>query len=221
MASNTPALCDYTRGHLGWNELAVQSKGTTTLKGTWTFDFDTGVQGPPGGSDLWWQQVNTVTRYLVPQSGAMLAHMGKPNFDAVSLQPNAGSQGEYAGLLVIREYHRARGEAHRNVCLIPQSAHGTNPASAVMAGMKVVVVKASDETDADAMDRVNPVYIPRNHRVEAVLAAAIACRAARMASSCRPIHERYSEYHSCAVAYRGFRSMARRKCRSAFAQSQS
>ncbi|HET7457440.1 MAG TPA: aminomethyl-transferring glycine dehydrogenase, partial [Gemmatimonadaceae bacterium] len=61
-------------------------------------------------------------------------------FAAVSLQPNAGSQGEYAGLLTIERYHRARGEAHRNVCLIPQSAHGTNPASAVMAGMKVVVV---------------------------------------------------------------------------------
>src|SRR5690606_35519433 len=62
-------------------------------------------------------------------------------FSAVSLQPNAGSQGEFAGLLVIRRYHEARGESHRNVCLIPQSAHGTNPASAVMAGMKVVVVR--------------------------------------------------------------------------------
>ena len=60
-------------------------------------------------------------------------------FAAVSLQPNAGSQGEYAGLLVIRAYHRARGDAHRTTCLIPQSAHGTNPASAVMAGMQVVV----------------------------------------------------------------------------------
>ena len=60
-------------------------------------------------------------------------------FAAVSLQPNAGSQGEYAGLLVIRAYHAARGEAHRDVCLIPTSAHGTNPASAVMAGLKVVV----------------------------------------------------------------------------------
>ena len=59
-------------------------------------------------------------------------------FAAVSLQPNAGSQGEYAGLLVIRAYHRARGDTHRTICLIPQSAHGTNPASAVMAGMKVV-----------------------------------------------------------------------------------
>ena len=57
-------------------------------------------------------------------------------FAAVSLQPNAGSQGEYAGLLAIREYHASRGEAHRNVCLIPTSAHGTNPASAVMAGIQ-------------------------------------------------------------------------------------
>lgn len=85
MCKNTEAVCDYTRGHLGWNELAVHSKGTTTLKGTWTFDFDTGVQGPAGGADVWWRQVNSVTRYMVPQSGAMLAHLGKPNFDAVSL----------------------------------------------------------------------------------------------------------------------------------------
>ncbi|WP_310486716.1 aminomethyl-transferring glycine dehydrogenase, partial [Chamaesiphon sp. VAR_69_metabat_338] len=61
-------------------------------------------------------------------------------FDAISLQPNAGSQGEYAGLLVIREYHQQRGDVDRNVCLIPQSAHGTNPASAVMAGMQVVPI---------------------------------------------------------------------------------
>ena len=62
-------------------------------------------------------------------------------FAAVSLQPNAGSQGEYAGLLVIRAYHRSRGDGHRDVCLIPDSAHGTNPASAVIAGMRVVAVK--------------------------------------------------------------------------------
>jgi len=59
-------------------------------------------------------------------------------FAAISLQPNAGSQGEYTGLLVIRQYHEERGETHRNICLIPESAHGTNPASAVMCGMKVV-----------------------------------------------------------------------------------
>jgi glycine dehydrogenase len=73
-------------------------------------------------------------------------------FAAVSLQPNAGSQGEYAGLLVIREYHQSRGESHRNVCLIPQSAHGTNPASAVMAGMKVVVVKSEENGNVDLVD---------------------------------------------------------------------
>lgn len=86
MAHNTMAICDYSRGQLGWNELAVQSKGTTTLKGTWTFDFDTGVQGPATGADIWWEQVDNVIRFLVPQNGAMLALMGKPNFDAVSYQ---------------------------------------------------------------------------------------------------------------------------------------
>lgn len=73
-------------------------------------------------------------------------------FDAVSFQPNAGSQGEYAGLLVIRGYHRARGEGHRNVCLIPSSAHGTNPASAVMAGMEVVVVACDRNGNIDVED---------------------------------------------------------------------
>ncbi len=73
-------------------------------------------------------------------------------FAAVSLQPNAGSQGEYAGLLVIHAYHASRGEGHRNVCLIPQSAHGTNPASAVMAGMKVVVVKTDERGNIDVAD---------------------------------------------------------------------
>jgi glycine dehydrogenase len=73
-------------------------------------------------------------------------------FAAVSLQPNAGSQGEYAGLLVIRGYHESRGEAHRDVCLIPQSAHGTNPASAVMAGMRVVVVATDENGNIDLDD---------------------------------------------------------------------
>jgi glycine dehydrogenase len=73
-------------------------------------------------------------------------------FDAVSLQPNAGSQGEYAGLLAIRRYHESRGDAHRDVCLIPSSAHGTNPASAAMAGMRVVVVKCTDAGDIDVAD---------------------------------------------------------------------
>ncbi len=73
-------------------------------------------------------------------------------FAAVSLQPNAGSQGEFAGLLVIRAYHRARGEAHRDVCLIPMSAHGTNPASAVMAGLQVVPVKTDPQGNIDVAD---------------------------------------------------------------------
>ncbi len=73
-------------------------------------------------------------------------------FDRVSLQPNAGSQGEYTGLLCIRKYHEVRGEGHRQICLIPQSSHGTNPASAVMAGFKVVVVKSDDNGNVDVSD---------------------------------------------------------------------
>ncbi|HEY3900135.1 MAG TPA: aminomethyl-transferring glycine dehydrogenase [Chthoniobacter sp.] len=73
-------------------------------------------------------------------------------FAAVSLEPNAGSQGEYAGLLTIHKYHASRGQGHRNICLIPTSAHGTNPASAVMAGMKVVTVRCLDDGDIDMAD---------------------------------------------------------------------
>lgn len=73
-------------------------------------------------------------------------------FDACSMQPNSGAQGEFAGLLTIRNYHLANGDAHRNICLIPISAHGTNPASAVMAGMKVVVVKALENGYIDVAD---------------------------------------------------------------------
>ncbi|WP_386066188.1 aminomethyl-transferring glycine dehydrogenase [Tahibacter sp. UC22_41] len=73
-------------------------------------------------------------------------------YDAVSLQPNSGAQGEYAGLLAIRAYHRSRGEAHRDVCLIPESAHGTNPASAQMCGMQVVVTKCDANGNVDVED---------------------------------------------------------------------
>ncbi|GHA62993.1 aminomethyl-transferring glycine dehydrogenase [Pontibacter akesuensis] len=73
-------------------------------------------------------------------------------FDAVSLQPNSGAQGEYAGLMVIRAYHESRGDQHRNIALIPSSAHGTNPASAVMAGMKVVIVKCDEKGNIDVAD---------------------------------------------------------------------
>jgi glycine dehydrogenase len=83
-------------------------------------------------------------------------------FDAVSLQPNAGAQGEYAGLLVIKAYHEARSESHRNVCVIPASAHGTNPASAVMAGMKVVVVKTDHRGNIDIADLKHKVEEHKN-----------------------------------------------------------
>ncbi len=73
-------------------------------------------------------------------------------FSATSLQPNSGAQGEYAGLMVIRAFHKANGDTHRNICLIPASAHGTNPASAVMAGMKVVVTKTSETGNIDVDD---------------------------------------------------------------------
>jgi glycine dehydrogenase len=85
---------------------------------------------------------------------AELEHMlcACTGYDAVSLQPNAGSQGEYAGLLAIRAYHASRGEAHRDVCLIPSSAHGTNPASAQMAGMRVAVVACDRQGNVDVAD---------------------------------------------------------------------
>ena len=73
-------------------------------------------------------------------------------FDAVTLQPNSGAQGEYAGLLAIRGYHASRSDAHRNICLIPSSAHGTNPASAQMCGMEVVVTKCDDQGNVDVAD---------------------------------------------------------------------
>ncbi|MEP0156251.1 aminomethyl-transferring glycine dehydrogenase [Pseudophaeobacter sp.] len=73
-------------------------------------------------------------------------------YDAISMQPNSGAQGEYAGLLTIAAYHRAQGQGHRNICLIPMSAHGTNPASAQMVGWKVVVVKSAENGDIDLDD---------------------------------------------------------------------
>jgi len=89
-------------------------------------------------------------RALFADIEAMLAEItGLPG---VSLQPNAGSQGEYAGMLVIKAYHNGRGEGHRNICLIPDSAHGTNPASAVMAGLKVALVKCDEHGNVDLDD---------------------------------------------------------------------
>lgn len=110
---------------------------------------------------LSWKEVNGIHPYA-PLSQAqgyleMIQDLEKKlcditGFDGVSLQPNAGSQGEYAGLLVIQKYHQTRGEGHRDVCLIPSSAHGTNPASAAMAGMKVVVVQCDSQGNVDVVD---------------------------------------------------------------------
>ncbi|MGD9265758.1 MAG: aminomethyl-transferring glycine dehydrogenase [Lysobacterales bacterium] len=88
-------------------------------------------------------------RLFTELEGMLIACTG---YDAVSLQPNAGSQGEYAGLLAIKAWHESRGEGHRDVCLIPSSAHGTNPASAAMAGMKIVIVKCDDHGNVDLDD---------------------------------------------------------------------
>ena len=97
---------------------------------------------PADQTEGYQQIVDELSRYLCEITA----------FEACSLQPNSGAQGEYAGLLVIRAYHASRGDAHRNVMLIPISAHGTNPASAVMAGMKVVVVKALENGYIDVED---------------------------------------------------------------------
>jgi glycine dehydrogenase len=89
-------------------------------------------------------------RQLIEELEAMLVEC--TGYDAVSLQPNSGAQGEYAGLLAIRAFHRARGQAHRDICLIPESAHGTNPASAQMCGMQVVVTRCDANGNVDLED---------------------------------------------------------------------
>jgi glycine dehydrogenase len=93
---------------------------------------------------------STGYKQLIDELEAMLVEC--TGYDAVSLQPNSGAQGEYAGLLAIRAYHRARGQGHRDICLIPESAHGTNPASAQMCGMKVVVTKCDANGNVDVDD---------------------------------------------------------------------
>jgi len=110
---------------------------------------------------LSWPEVSSIHPFVpADQSQGYREMLGKledwlaevTGFAAVSLQPNAGSQGEYAGLLAIRRYHLSRGDAHRNICLIPVSAHGTNPASAVMVGMKVIGVKCDEKGNIDVED---------------------------------------------------------------------
>jgi len=109
---------------------------------TWSEFADMHPFAPPEQARGYHDLIGELSRMLAEATG----------FDAVSLQPNSGAQGEYAGLLAIRAYHRARGEAHRTVCLIPSSAHGTNPASAAMAGLKVVVVNCDKHGNVDVAD---------------------------------------------------------------------
>jgi glycine dehydrogenase len=105
-------------------------------------------------------------RQLIEELEAMLVEI--TGYDAVSLQPNSGAQGEYAGLLAIRAYHQARGEPQRDICLIPESAHGTNPASAQLCGMKVVVTRCDKDGNVDVDDiraqaeRGTPTAWPRS-----------------------------------------------------------
>ncbi|NVO15975.1 MAG: aminomethyl-transferring glycine dehydrogenase [Rhodoplanes sp.] len=109
---------------------------------TWPEFSDLHPFAPPEQAQGYGQLVDELSKMLAEITG----------YDAVSLQPNSGAQGEYAGLLAIRAYHAARGEQHRTVCLIPSSAHGTNPASAAMAGMQVVVVACDRDGNVDCDD---------------------------------------------------------------------
>ena len=109
---------------------------------TWTEFSDLHPFAPAGQAEGYHQLFRELEDMLKACTG----------YDAVSLQPNAGSQGEYAGLLAIKAWHEYRNEGHRNICLIPSSAHGTNPASAAMAGMKIVIVKCDDNGNVDIED---------------------------------------------------------------------
>lgn len=109
---------------------------------SWPEFADIHPYAPADQTAGWRELIGRLERWLVEITG----------YSAISLQPNAGSQGEYAGLLAIRRYHLSRGESDRDICLIPESAHGTNAASAVLAGMRVVVVKNTDAGEIDMAD---------------------------------------------------------------------
>ena len=103
---------------------------------------------------------------LINQLESMLSEI--TGYDGISLQPNAGSQGEYAGLLAIKSYHESRGDSHRNICLIPSSAHGTNPASAHMCGMNVVVVACDEQGNVD-IDDLNQKAAEHSDNLSAIM----------------------------------------------------
>jgi glycine dehydrogenase len=131
------------RGMIPLGSCTMKLNATTEMEPiTWPEFADLHPFAPPSQTEGYRQLTDDLERWLAEVTG----------YDAVSLQPNAGSQGELAGLLAIRAYHRDRGDDHREVCLIPSSAHGTNAASAVMAGMRVVVVACDDEGNVDLVD---------------------------------------------------------------------
>jgi glycine dehydrogenase len=128
-------------------------------------------------------------RELIGQLEAWLAEV--TGYDAVSVQPNAGAQGELAGLLAIRAYHRSRGDDGRDVCLIPSSAHGTNAASAVMAGMRVVVVACDDDGNVDLVDLDRKIEAHRD-RLAAIMVTYPSTHGVYetgIASLCAKVHE--------------------------------
>lgn len=131
------------RGMIPLGSCTMKLNATTEMEAlTWPEFADLHPFAPP-------EQTEGI-RALVDELGGWLCEL--TGYDAVSLQPNAGSQGEFAGLMAIHAYHQSRGESHRRVCLIPASAHGTNAASAVMAGLKVVVVATTTGGDIDMAD---------------------------------------------------------------------
>jgi len=127
-----------------------------------------------------WTLNDQLTQWLCQATG----------YSGISLQPNAGSQGEYAGLLVIRAWHASRGEQHRDICLIPESAHGTNPASAQMAGMKVVVVKcdASGNVDMDDLRRLCELHSQNLAAVMITYPSTYGVFEARVKELCELVH---------------------------------
>ncbi|HEV7898133.1 MAG TPA: aminomethyl-transferring glycine dehydrogenase [Planosporangium sp.] len=131
------------RGMIPLGSCTMKLNATTEMEPiTWPGFADLHPFAPTSQTEGYRQLTDDLERWLAEVTG----------YDAVSLQPNAGSQGELAGLLAIRGYHRDRGDDHRDVCLIPSSAHGTNAASAVMAGMRVVVVGCDDDGNVDLVD---------------------------------------------------------------------
>jgi len=152
-------------------------------------------------------------RKMIDQLEAMLCAC--TGYDALSLQPNAGSQGEYAGLLAIRRYHDSRDEHQRDVCLIPSSAHGTNPASAQMAGMRVVVTKCDDRGNVD-LDDLDAKIAKHEGRIAAIMITYPSTHGvfeSAVRDICQRVHDAGGQ-----VGYGTARPVWRRRLASEFAQ---